>query len=661
MAGINPVKRGNVGNIKSSYGKLKEREGLRDSFEKSLPADEWKVNLDHLNDLKETMTVSDGKKLSIWAIYAEPTVPGDRLSPYKHLGDDDEGLSCVDDVARAAVVYLRHYKNNKDEKSLKLAKEALDFVMYMQADDGEFYNFVFPDGTVNTDGHTSYKSFSHWAVEGLWGLCEGYSVFKDADPLYAEKLDEHIKRALPNLDPKNPDSPLAHYGEYRDVSGHSVPAWLIGDGTDQTSIGVAGLCKYYEAKPDKEVGDIIEKLCDGIADMRGEKPDEFPFGAHLSSLAPNHWHAWGSRQMIALADAGRLLKREDFIKSAEGEANSWIAHLNSSTGMLFGMGPSPVFYPHQAYGNEVLTEGLLSLYEATGKEVYAKQAGLMASWLMGNNPSGEAVYDGRTGRVFDGVDKNGLNFNAGAESTICGLIELIDVLENPVARKYLDYKEIDGHTYNVVEGENGQALKGDVPLVLKAEGVEGGIYSNNGFAELDGGDILSMDFSLSRPGEYIPYIVYTEGPASEGQFNISLDGKPLADFDSAFNKDKILKTGKLPLIKLEEGKHRLKVAFEGKAGENKTNLDSVIMQPAVENRFFENSEGKKLGFFKSFKGEKEDVKFSWPGSSEETHLTICSYDGEGNLVEKKEAEPGRENSSLEFLLSPYGYSIIEEN
>ena len=59
----------------------------------------------------------------------------------------------------------------------------------------------------------------------------------------------------------------------------------------------------------------------------------------------------------------------------------------------------------------------------------------MASWLMGNNPSGEAVYDERTGRVFDGVDKNGLNFNAGAESTICGLIELIDVLTKPCFQK----------------------------------------------------------------------------------------------------------------------------------------------------------------------------------------------------------------------------------
>ena len=105
-----------------------------------------------------------------------------------------------------------------------------------------------------------------------------------------------------------------------------------------------------------------------------------------------------------------------------------------------------------------------------------------------------------------------------------------------------------------------------------------------------------MNFNVSRTGEYIPYIVYTEGPASEGDFQISLDSKPLADFNSASNKDKLLKTGKLPLIKLEEGKHKLEVAFEGSSAENKTNLDSVIMQPAVENRFFENSEGKKLGF-----------------------------------------------------------------
>ncbi len=60
-----------------------------------------------------------------------------------------EALSCFDDVARAAVLYLKYYKYTRDKYSLTLAREVIDFVIYLEADDGQFYNFVFPYGTVN--------------------------------------------------------------------------------------------------------------------------------------------------------------------------------------------------------------------------------------------------------------------------------------------------------------------------------------------------------------------------------------------------------------------------------------------------------------------------------------------------------------------------------
>jgi hypothetical protein len=480
-------------------------------------------------------------------------------------------------------------------------------------------------------------------------------MFKDIDPSYAEKLDKHIQKSLTNLIPSNPDSPLSNYGEYKNVDGHSMPAWLIGDGTDQSSIAVTGLCAYYEAKPDPVTKEIIEKLCDGIMEMRGNSPDEFPFGSYLSSLCPNQWHAWGSRQMMALGNAGHVLGRKDWIQSAEGEANQWVTHLNSSTGMLFGMCPAPIFYPNQAYGNEVLTEGLLSLYEATGKEVYAKQAGLMASWLTGNNSGKEQVYDRDTGRVFDGVDETRVSFGSGAESTICGLIELMDVIENPVAKKYLDYKEISSDTFKVIEGESGRPIEGNVPIIIRQDGEEG-MYSGKAFAELNKGDVLALNLSISHEGEYIPYLVYTDGV--NGEIQLSLNGNPLETFNLSDSSKELLKLNKLPAVNLKEGNHEIQIAFNSESQEGKTNLDALILQPAIENRFFRNSKGETLGIFKSFKSDTVMVKSSWPG--EKDTIVISNYDKDGNLTGEKELEVTKENPLIELSVNPYGYSIMEK-
>jgi hypothetical protein len=48
------------------------------------------------------------------------------------------------------------------------------------------------------------------------------------------------------------------------------------------------------------------------------------------------------------------------------------------------------------------------------------------------------MYDPQTGRCFDGInDKENINKNSGAESTIEALLTLIEVENNPITRKIL--------------------------------------------------------------------------------------------------------------------------------------------------------------------------------------------------------------------------------
>jgi hypothetical protein len=112
------------------------------------------VNFSHLQHLTETVSLNGGN-VNIVHVYAN-------YPDYRWLEAADagtEGVACIDDAARAAVLYLRHYELSHDNESLLRARALLAFVLKMQSDDGEFYNFIYQNHSINTTGRTSLKSF----------------------------------------------------------------------------------------------------------------------------------------------------------------------------------------------------------------------------------------------------------------------------------------------------------------------------------------------------------------------------------------------------------------------------------------------------------------------------------------------------------------------
>ncbi|BCX06136.1 MAG: hypothetical protein KatS3mg053_4074 [Candidatus Roseilinea sp.] len=174
------------------------------------------INLAHLDFLSEEVEIG-GVPMILTHIYSE-------YPNYEWVDASGEGIACVDDVARAALVYLAHYRATHDQRALDKARRALNFVRYMQADDGEFYNFVTDRaGTINRAGITSYKSLDWWAMRGLWALARGYAVFKQIDPIYAAQLREAYLRTEYAIRHSIPQSDV---GKKIQVHGFDVPAWL---------------------------------------------------------------------------------------------------------------------------------------------------------------------------------------------------------------------------------------------------------------------------------------------------------------------------------------------------------------------------------------------------------------------------------------------------
>lgn len=424
------------------------------------------VNFDHLMHLTEEIEFGD-ETVSIVHIYSE--YPDYRYRAAAESGP--EGITCVDDVGRAAVLYLRHNELTGDRESLNRARSMLKYILNMQKEDGQFYNFIFEDYSINKDGITSYPSFGWWAARGVWSIGLGYRIFKEHDPEFARELKEAFERTYPQF-----DKLLEPYGEYVAVNNRSVPAWLVYQydtySTATVSEMLLGLCEYYANSRDERVGEYIEKLAEAVVEMQEGDFETFPYGVFLST--PHEWHAWGNGQTQALAMAGQLLDRQDFIEAAALEVRSWYTRFLTQ-GHIRGFrvdDPDDVdVYQQIAYNYRPMIVGAMRLVKATGDETYEQIAGLLTSWFFGNNILETPTYDVSTGRCFDGINgPDDLNMNSGAESTIEALYAILEAEQSPVARdlfhvRTVDSGEFQSGYYAVFEKEDGERIS----LVLDIE------------------------------------------------------------------------------------------------------------------------------------------------------------------------------------------------
>jgi len=453
------------------------------------------INLAHLQRLTEVVTW-DGEPAALVHIYSE-------APDYDWVDAAGEGLAAVDDVARAALVYLLYYERTGNAQALALARACLNFVLRLQAEDGEYYNFVYDRaGTVNEEGGTSYKSWGWWAARGQWALAAGYRVFRQVDPDYAAELQVAYLRGEVAL--KNNIGPV---GAYNDLHGVPVPSWLIGGGSDVSALAMLGLAEYYQVEPNSQTRQLLTNLATGVANYQVGGPGEYPYAAQPSATSSTAlWHGWGSHQVHALAWAGQLLERSDWVEAARLTADTLFVRL-LATDFINEMAPLPNRRGQIAYGTQVITSGFWALYQATGEEKYARYAGLSASWLFGNNMASVQMYDPESGRVFDGIDgptSFRVNHNAGAESTIEGLYTLLLVADDPVANPYLHYRPVETPPVLIVEVEDGTKIAGDATYGQR-EWTGEARFSNGHYYGLKTGDSVSVTVPIPADGDYLLY------------------------------------------------------------------------------------------------------------------------------------------------------------
>nr|PZN51783.1 MAG: hypothetical protein DIU68_15845 [Chloroflexota bacterium] len=481
--------------------------GVSFAGEDSVTASGDLVNLDHLKFLTEPVVV-DGTEMALVHIYSE-------YPEYEWVDAAGEGLSAVDDVARAAVVYLWEYERTGDESLLELARLCLNFVMYMQTENGEFYNFVTDRaGTINEHGNTSYRSLGWWAMRGLWSLGEGVRVFDAVDAGYADTLAEAYLRTESAI-----GRTLSNYGQYNELHGFRIPAWIPASEPAVAAVGLLGLAAHQPAPPNEPTATPIEQNAKGHAEYRAGGHNVPHFGMHPTrSNAPGFWHDWGAHMTHALVVAGMVMEREDWIESAAADANSFLLR-QLAFERFRHIGVVPYRLEQIAYGTNMIVQTYAALYRATGDIQYARYAGLAGSWYFGNNMAGVQMYFPETGRVYDGI--NGptefrVNRNAGAESTIEGLMSMIALAEIPEALDYLEVVETGGNRYFIVQAEAGERVVG-TPTYFPADWTGEGYVSGGRYIGLGEGQRMRVALELTpeqASDEYLVYIAHMRQAAS---------------------------------------------------------------------------------------------------------------------------------------------------
>jgi len=458
----------------------------------------------------------------LWT-YAEPDAGGTyrRIGggPYDAATDTyGQGAFNSDDIARAAVVYIRHWKQTGSAASRAAAYELLRGLTYFQTlSSGYFVLWMQPDGTFNASPEPvelpdpSDSGPSYWLARAIWALGEGYAAFRSSDRAFAAFLKERLDLAIGALD-------LSRYGRWQIIDGVRVPAWLVVDGADASAEAVLGLAAYVSAGGSSSARRVLRQLSEGIAAMSDGSVRRWPFGAVLPwALSRSDWHAWASQMPAALARAGQVLGDDRFVRPAVTDAAVFTPWLLTSGGPDNGRLPVRIDKNQIAYGVDSRIQSLLAVASSTGRTGFRQLAGIVAAWYFGANAAGSPAYDPATGRTVDGIAGDGtVNRNAGAESTIHGLLSMLaldahpDVLE--LARQGSIVARIGSST---VEGESAVLAGGAAVVTPPSPWTGESQYSGDKYVRMPAG--ATARFTLppaTQPQLVLPVVNLQPGSAA---------------------------------------------------------------------------------------------------------------------------------------------------
>ncbi len=360
-------------------------------FAKILPKEKGKlppVNLEHIRNLTDNFGIIQ---------FASHTKP-DLNSGY-----------CLDDNSRAMLACLMIFKNKPYKNGLDLIGKYLKFIKFVQRSNGRFYNFVSRYKTI-IDKAESEDSFGRtvWALGYLFtvqGLPE--KTVRQAHAIF--------KKAINNLDEIISPRALAF-----SIIGLS---YALSSDFDLKLTGLNSINerKFYLSQLKKMSNKLVKKYNQQINKPKNKIKSWMWFEDYLTYS--------NYKLPEALLSAFAVTGDKTYLKVAES-ALKFLAPISFEKNYFSPIGQDGwyfrdgkrAYFDQQPEDAASAVEALVKAYEITKKEDYAKEARIAFEWFLGKNHINQMIYDEATGGCYDGLGRNSINFNQGAESTISYLL-----------------------------------------------------------------------------------------------------------------------------------------------------------------------------------------------------------------------------------------------
>lgn len=337
---------------------------LREEITKKYPT----IKLEHLKNL------TDGFACLQFANSSQP----DKKSGYT-----------VDDNARALTIAVLHNKLFDSAISYDLAKNYLNFLEYAQTEDGDFEN-------VFLSKKEPLHEFSEDALgRAVWGL--GFTTEKSTDKKITEKADELFKKS------------------FEKVSGIKSPR--------AKAFAILGIYSHYKKYGDKKDLELLKNFADSLVSLYEEHAsDEWAWFEDVLTYA-------NATLPESLFLAYEATKNEKYLEVAESTLH-FLSEIVFVEDELVPVGHNGwynkngkrAFFDQQPIDAAAMVHAYLSAYSVTRDKYYYERAVLSFNWFLGRNHLKQMVYNEVTGGCYDGLGKQSVNLNQGAESTIAYLM-----------------------------------------------------------------------------------------------------------------------------------------------------------------------------------------------------------------------------------------------
>jgi len=305
---------------------------------------------------------------------------------------------CIDDNARALIMALMAYEQDKNKKAIELIPIYLSYMKYMQKDDGNFRNFLsFNRNYLDEVG--SEDSFGRT----IWSL--GYLIAGNVNNSYREFGKELFSNAV------------VHFKDLKYLRGIA-----------NTMIGIA---YYLKAHPgDELLLTEINRLANSLKEAyTNHKDGNWHWFENIltydNAILPlallHHYEVTGDTKSYETAiESIEFLNRFSF-------ENGYLNPVGND-GWMHKNGKNPI-YDQQAIETMAMVLLYFKTFEITKNDMYLNLMHTSYKWFLGENSLHIPLYDFETHGCADGLQKNSVNRNEGAESTLAYFISHLTVLK----------------------------------------------------------------------------------------------------------------------------------------------------------------------------------------------------------------------------------------